>query len=151
MRTVFSLKTVITAATGLAALLAFAAPAMAKQCVWNKGGFVVRVDWFTPGTVTEKKAADGVLEYAFAEQPIQTDVFPIAQGRCIDRGKTTYQAVISIYGRAAVYRVIAYPADWSEERRIDAGIYRQQTPSTTRWLDIWGTMQDPATGPGGAL
>ena len=151
MRALFSLKTVSTAAAGLAALLVFAAPAMAKQCVWNKGGFVVRVDWFNPGTVTSAKAADGYIEFAFAEQPVQTDVFPIAQGRCINRGKTAYTAVVSIYASLPFSRVVAYPDDWSEERRIDAGIQFVLTPSTTRWLDVWGGVDDPQHGPGGGI
>lgn len=41
---------------GLAALLGLvvlgATPALAKQCVWNKAGFVLRVDWFKPGDFT---------------------------------------------------------------------------------------------------
>ncbi|BCW90370.1 hypothetical protein sos41_35380 [Alphaproteobacteria bacterium SO-S41] len=155
MRTLFSLKSIAAVAASLAALLVFAAPAMAKQCVWNKAGFVVRVDWFAPGSFTIAKGADGFDEYAFTQQPTQTDTFPLASGRCINRGTTQYDAVISACGLPTDHftsRVIAYPSDWPAESRLnDCSIFISATPSLTRWLDVWGTFWDPQTGPGGPL
>lgn len=155
MRTLFSLKSIATVAAGLAALLVFAAPAMAKQCVWNKAGFMVRVDWFAPGSYTVATGPDGFNEYPFTQQPIQTDTFPLASGRCINRGTTQYEAVISACGVAQEFfssRVVAYPSDWPSGSRLnDCSIFISATPSLTRWLDVWGTLYGPQTGPGGPL
>ena len=87
-------------AVAIAVLMGAAASAEAKQCVWNKGAFVLRVDWFTPGSVQYKvaqfDAAGSVLaggaktrrDYSFWSKPVQTDIFPAAQGRCIDKSGT---------------------------------------------------------------
>jgi hypothetical protein len=147
----------LTAGAALALFALSATPAEAKQCIWNKAGFVLRVDWFKPGTVTTTQSTDtnawGVrtTDYSFAEQPVQTDVIWAASGRCIDRGPTQYQAVLSICGALKHTRVIAYPPEWPESNRIDCSIWEIQTPSTTRYLDIWGTTGVPASGPGGAI
>jgi hypothetical protein len=138
-----------------AAVFALAAlsvgPAEAKQCVWNKGGFVLRVDWMQPGTVSVGTGADGYSEFSFTDQPVQTDVIWSAQGRCIDRGPVQYEAVLSICGSIANSRVIAYPSHWPVDRRIDCAIWKSETPSTTRYLDIWGGLYNPASGAGGPI
>jgi hypothetical protein len=142
----------IAAALAVVGLGLTAMPAEAKQCVWNKGGFVLRVDWMKPGTVTAEPAgSDGHLEFSFTEQPVQTDVFPAAQGRCIDRGATQYETVLSICGRSTQDRVILYPSSWPEDQRINCGLWTKDTPSDKRYLDVWGGLYNPDRGPGGGI
>lgn len=143
-------------AVAAAALFVFAAPAMAKQCVWNKAGFTLRVDWFKPEAVLiEKNTADGFTEYAFSEQPVQTDAFPLASGRCIDRGKSQYIAVLSACGVVPDQyksRIMNFPREWSTDQRPNGcAIFHAEKTSTSRWLDVWGTLFDPKTGGGGGI
>ena len=94
-------------------------PRFIKQCVWNKGAFVLRVDWFKPGTVTwTENPSDQILEWSFSEQPVQTDSIWAASGRCIDRGATQYVAVLSVCGAALKTRIVSYPPDWPETNRM---------------------------------
>jgi hypothetical protein len=132
-------------ACGVRAGVCSAAPAEAKQCVWNKAGFV-RVDWFKPGTVTWTSLADGSTEISFAEQPVQTDSIWSASGRCINRGPTQYEAVLSVCGGMRSALVTGYPAEWPESNRIDCSIWLRTTPSSTRYLDVWGPVWEPKSG-----
>jgi hypothetical protein len=133
-------------------LSAFAAPASAKQCVWNKGGYVMRVDWFAPGDFTMAvNPNDGAEEYTFTVQPIQTDKIWSGSGRCIDRGDTEYWALLSICGASFNTRVLDYPDTWPESRRIDCSIHTFMTPSLTQYLDAWGPVWAPEYGNGGAI
>lgn len=142
----------IAVGTALALLALSATPAAAKQCIWNKAGFVLRIDWFKPGTVkAQYNSTDRVTDYSFSEQPVQTDVIWAASGRCINRGPTVYEAVLSICGALKYTRVVSYPPEWPQSNRIDCSIWEVQTPSTTRYLDIWGTTGLPASGPGGPI
>ncbi|BCW90371.1 hypothetical protein sos41_35390 [Alphaproteobacteria bacterium SO-S41] len=155
-RLFFRNKSLFSFAAAFAALFVFAAPAMAKQCVWNKAGVTLRVDWVKPeALLIEKSTADGFTEYSFTEQPTQTDVFPLASGRCIDRGKTPYIAVLSVCGVVPDQyksRIMNFPSDWSDDQRPNGcAIFHAETTSTSRWLDVWGTLFDPKTGPGGPI
>lgn len=128
-----------------------AAPAEAKQCVWNKGGFVLRIDWFEVGDIVHQQAADGFTEFSFKKQPIQTDVIWSGSGRCINRGTQQYQALLSVCGGTYSSRVISYPEDWTPDRRIDCNINAITAPSLTRYLDVWGAVWDVQSGDGGPL
>jgi hypothetical protein len=140
-----------SALIGLWLVLCSTAGAEAKQCVWNNGGFVMRVDWFNPGVVTSRvNPTDHYQEFSFSDQPMQTDVLWAPSGACIDRGPTVYQALLSICGALKYTRVIAYPPNWPAASRIDCSIWKLETPSTERYLDVWGTTGVPASGPGGA-
>lgn len=152
-RTLFSKAATACAAAAAFGFLAFsAAPAEAKQCVWNKGAFVLRVDWFKPGTVTANtNPTDHFTEFTFTEQPVQTDSIWSASGRCINRGPTAYRALLSVCGGINRTRVLAYPAEWPESNRIDCSIFMLVDPSTTRYLDVWGSVLEAATGPGGPI
>ena len=145
---------------GLAALLGLvvlgATPALAKQCVWNKAGFVLRVDWFKPGGFTvAQNPSDGFNEYSFLQQPTQSNVLLAPSGRCIDRGPDAYVAVLSMCGTDPSFnlsRVVLYPADWPQDNRLtDCSIFLSIQPSTTRYLDVWGWMFEPKTGEGGPI
>ena len=140
------------AAVAMLALFGLSAtPAEAKQCVWNKGGFVLRVDWFKPGAVTHQVAADGTSEFSFSEQPVQTDSIWSGSGRCINRGPTQYQALLSVCGGDRASRVVSYPPEWPETNRIDCNINAVMAPSLTRYLDVWGPVWDVRSGEGGPL
>ena len=117
------------------ALVAFSAtPALAKQCVWNKAGFLLRVDWFSPGaySVAYNPASD-LNEYVFLTQPVQTDVIWAPGGRCINRGSTQYDAVLSMCGVDPNFtnnRIIEYPEEWTPDQRLnDCSIFAATTPS----------------------
>ena len=158
MRLRFGAKAALRCAfAAVLGLVAFSAtPALAKQCVWNKAGFVLRVDWFAPEDYTvATNPTDQFNEYTFLVQPIQTDVIWAPGGRCIDRGSTQYNAVLSACGTDPSFygsRVVQYPSNWTEDRRLaDCSIFLSTTPSLTRYLDVWGWMFQPETGPGGAI
>lgn len=54
-----------------------------KQCIWNKSGFVLKAEWYAPGTLVDYDAINKkyVLNNSTSKQ---VDVFPTAQGRCIN-------------------------------------------------------------------
>jgi hypothetical protein len=113
---------------------------------------VIRVDWFKPGTVTwTTNPTDNYIEFSFTEQPVQTDSIWSASGRCINRGTTQYLALVSICGANYNNRVVAYPPEWPESNRIDCSIWKALTPSLTRYLDVWGTIFEAASGDGGPV
>lgn len=137
---------IVTAAIGLSWT-----PAEAKQCVWNKGGFVLRIDWFEPDAVTWTTAADGFLEFSFSDQPAQTDVIWAGNGRCINRKPIQYYAVLSMCGGSYPSRVVDYPDVWPVESRIDCALNAVVTPSFDRWWDVWGPIWEPQSGEGGPI
>lgn len=141
------------AAAAMLALFGLSAtPAAAKQCIWNKGGFVLRVDWFVVGTVlAEINPDDGYAEFTFTEQPVQTDSIWSGSGRCINRGPIQYQALLSVCGGDRASRVVSYPPEWPETNRIDCNINAIMAPSLTRYLDVWGPVWDVKSGEGGPL
>lgn len=147
-----STRLVLFVMLGTAALIVAAAPAAAKQCVWNNGGFVLRVDWFNPGTISSTvNPVDGYQEMTFAEQPVQTDVIWAPSGQCIDRGPTQYWAILSACGGSFPMRVVRYPSDWPETNRLDCAMFGMQIPSLTRYFDVWGAVWDPDFGDGGPI
>ena len=94
MRLRFGAKAALRCAfAAVLGLVAFSAtPALAKQCVWNKAGFVLRVDWFAPEDYTvATNPTDQFNEYTFLVQPIQTDVIwaPGGGASTADRPSTT--------------------------------------------------------------
>lgn len=140
------------AAAAVLAVFGFSAtPAEAKQCVWNKGGFVLRVDWFKVGDIVHQVAADGFVEFTFKDQPVQTDSIWSGSGRCINRGPIQYQALLSVCGGTYSSRVVSYPPEWPETNRIDCNINAIAAPSLTRYLDVWGPVWDVQSGEGGPL
>lgn len=137
-----------------------ATPAQAKQCIWNKGAYVLRVDWFVPGHATmtrNNEDKDGFgrayQEWRFIKQPIQTDWVHMNTGSCIDRAHPQYlfEAVLSICGGSRASRVVEYPNDWPVTNRINCNIWKGVTPSSTRYLDTWGGVLNPSSGDGGGI
>ena len=139
-------------AAALIAILVGAGPAEAKQCVWNKGGFVLRIDWFEPNAISwANNPNDGFLEFSFTDQPAQTDVIWAGNGRCINRKPIQYYALLSVCGGSYPSRIVAYPPNWPESSRIDCSIWAVQIPSKSRYLDVWGPVWNPESGEGGPL
>jgi hypothetical protein len=166
-----------------------------KQCVWNKSGVVLKVQWFNPNDI--KRDVKGNVPYVRKDaKPVQTDVFPVAQGRCRE-GSPLSVAVLSIEGAewvkkgltigiitatavvtgvvgavacagtagaacapaaagigAAVGGVSTVAAEFIPEPKQlgdTPGVFAIEIPTTTHWLDVWGTAWDPQVGQGGRL
>jgi hypothetical protein len=80
-----SLMIPMAAAISIATLVVVTAtPVEAKQCVWNKAGFVLKVEWYQPESVIYNTTNNDVALRPDAEV-VQTDVFPLGQGRCQER------------------------------------------------------------------
>lgn len=64
--------------------LAPTSDAQAKQCVWNKGGYVLKASWYESEDVSHSVDANGRYTIVIADdgKPLQEDEFPVAQGRC---------------------------------------------------------------------
>jgi len=128
--------------------------AEAKTCIWNKAGFVLQVAWIKDGQV------------------VRTDERPLAQGVCSNDGDNyPYTIVLSakdaqladnftkgiIKAVATVLGVLpgAGPGlDLVAELAkkgipTPQGTFYQGAPEQDRYLDVWGTVWDPKTGPGG--
>ncbi|MEP0519218.1 MAG: hypothetical protein ABJD06_03660 [Hyphomicrobiales bacterium] len=69
--------------------------AEAKQCAWNKAGFVLKIEWYKTNQVFRDKG--GTLYTKPDARPTQTDIFPVAQGRCLNRNEL-HVAVLKIEG-----------------------------------------------------
>ncbi len=85
-------------------LAATAGVANAKQCVWNKSGFLLRVLWYTPShsIIYSKSRKTGKVTFHMKKNAklVQRDVFPTMQGRCT-RGAyqdKTLEAVLQVVG-----------------------------------------------------
>lgn len=79
----------------VAVLSLVAPPADAKQCIWNKGWFILKVRWYEPDALILKPGREPLLRSD--TRPVQVDQFPAAQGRCLVRGESHY-AVLSVVG-----------------------------------------------------
>lgn len=91
----FLKKAACCALLGLGLVFSTGGAAEAKQCVWNKGWFALRVQWYNQSDLVYLDDQLGLREGA---KHVQWDEFPAAQGRCIDRGDTVYVAVLSVIG-----------------------------------------------------
>lgn len=78
--------------------------ANAKQCVWNKSGFVLKVLWYTPSNaiIYSKNRKTGKVHYKIRKTTkwVQKDIIPSFQGRCTRgrRAKATLGAVLEVVG-----------------------------------------------------
>ena len=82
--------------------------ASAKQCIWNKGGYVLDVRWFKPadlrfsntayaGSPVHSSDINNYMTISGLRPPVQVDQFPVAQGRCTNTDEVL-TAVISVAG-----------------------------------------------------
>jgi hypothetical protein len=148
-------------------------PAFAKQCVWNKAGFVLHVAWLKP---------DGKL--------IKTANLPINNGSCIDDDAKNNIAALSISGgkvasgftRVAIGTLVGllpvvdtwelknqlkdavpdpaqpsgYPTELkdilSEAIPDPEALFWAGVPSKDgNYLDVWGSIWSPQVSPGGPV
>jgi hypothetical protein len=140
----------------IAALALTAAPAMAKQCVWNKGGFTLRVDWFHANDLEIQPggAANGQTAYHLMAQPVQSDTMTTALGRCISRGGEQFVALLSIEGlnNGTSHEIKTWPQEWPKDQRPSyRSVWKHAMPSTANYLDVWGTIWSPQSGNGGPV
>lgn len=168
----------------------------AKQCIWNKGGFVLNAKWYKNEDVTATKDEhDNFAIVISAEaQPIQEDEWPIAQGRCT-RGEAANEkrtVILSVVGGDVATGFLRVGAGiWAAGSTaistaalaaacpvtgvtcllaggVIAGgttatgaaiaaipaakeVFYVDQPSETNYLDVWGTIWKPTTGPGGVI
>jgi hypothetical protein len=131
-------------------------PAFAKQCIWNKAGFIMNISWIQNDNV------------------IRRDRIALGQGNCsVDNG-VDYQVVLSIQGgklasdfskffvsaAGAALGLVEGPggvvgglamAELGSRIPDVQEIFYVGVPSSDRYLDVWGTVWSPQTGPGGSI
>jgi hypothetical protein len=178
-------------------LAASAGVADAKQCIWNKAGFVLKVRWYEPADLIGYKAdAKGDVVIEQRKDPVQIDQWPTAQGRCttgvneskkltavleVVNGKiasgaakmlvgtvcaavagsalavacfgTAGGACVAVVGSTLVAGVAGAAIISTPESNIPDGkdIFLVTTPSESTYLDVWGTVWSPQSGPGGKI
>jgi len=168
--------------------------AQAKQCIWNKAGFILRARWYNKQDVITYRDSSGRVALGIRQgaRHVQLDEWPIGQGRCTRGanankeltvvlsvvggkiavesakiGATTGAAIVSgVAGAVACAGTLgtACPAaiaagavatgliQVSVQGIPDAKeVFKVVTPSKKRWLDVWGTVWSPQTGPGGNI
>lgn len=169
-------------------------PAQAKQCIWNKAGFILRARWYRNNDIITYRDSAGNLATGVRQgaRHVQLDEWPIGQGRCTRGANANRQltAVLSIVGgKVAVESAkigaiagativtgiagavacagtlgVGCPAaiaaggvatglvTLSVQGIPDAQeVFKIVVPSQSRWLDVWGTVWSPQTGPGGNI
>lgn len=92
---------VMTALMAFGAMFGWAGGAEARQCVWNKGWFVLNVKWYDPDALVVVNRLDGGKDVQVVgnARPLAEDQFPAAQGRCFThpQGKRAI-AVLRVWG-----------------------------------------------------
>lgn len=84
-----------------AAVLGNADAAQAKQCVWNKGWFVLGVHWYDRDDMFVVTLPNGQrdLRVRAGARPMKIDNFPAAQGRCFTHPRRERAvAVLRVWG-----------------------------------------------------
>jgi len=117
----------------------------AKQCIWNKAGFVLNIAWILNGQV------------------VRTDQRALGQGVCANDGDgTNYTIILSVVGGeladlstrlgiTVVGTLIRVPGLGLAGLAIPnpKGVFYVGVPEQDRYLDVWGTIWNPQTGYGG--
>lgn len=98
----------VTAAVVAAGLFGSAPPAEAKQCVWNKAGFVLQVDWYRNGDV-QFDTVSRQPKLRENARPIQTNSYTLGTGGC-QRSSEQMWAVLSIRGASWVKKGLSIGA-----------------------------------------
>ncbi len=88
----------------LAALMAVLMPttASAKQCVFNKGGYVMQVQWYRQQDLGTYLNATDMTSLTALQAPVQTDTLALGQGSCT-RTDETLSLVASVAASAGSY------------------------------------------------
>lgn len=158
-----------------ACALSFSAAASAKQCIWNKGAFELHVAWYRPATLV-LTTGDAEPSIRALTQPAQSGSFWLGRGMCNETDELL-TAVVSVnsalIGQHELGKIRVVDAGVLISNRgahgaigtaqavrarhgadidvLNAKPFLVTTPSTSRYLDFWGTVFEPAFGPGGPL
>lgn len=142
------------------------------QCIWNKAGFVLNIAWIKNGQVVRNdviptgqgncsddqgydvclsivggEIADWVTKASVAAVAIALGV---ATGGILTAGMAAGTAATGI--TAATAGTAAFASQLGMRGIPDPkGVFYYGTPSTDRYLDVWGTIWDPQTGTGGPI
>ncbi len=158
-----------------ACALSFSSAASAKQCIWNKGGFELHVAWYRPATLlfTTDEPEPNIRALT---PPAQSGSFWLGTGLCNETDELL-TAVVSVnsalIGKHELGKIRVIDASVLISNRgahgaigtaqavrarhgadidvLNAKPFLVTTPSTGRYLDFWGTVFEPAFGPGGPL
>lgn len=140
-------------------------------CIWNKAGFILHIDWVKDEQIIRQDdlpVAQGVCSDAGDDFPY-TIVLSIKDGEIADYFiKGAFYAAAAAVGvvagigasaatggaagaaaAGAAATAVAFLADKGIPN--PKGIFYTGAPSQDRYLDVWGTIWDPQTGPGGAI
>jgi hypothetical protein len=144
------LKTLTTSMVVIMAI-AYSCSALAKQCIWNKAGFVLDISWIHKNKV------------------VRTDERTVGTGVCANDGDgTDYTIILSIkdakLARAlsglaitAAGTALGIPGggaivNFTIGQLTELGVLSAEsifyvgTPEQDRYLDVWGTIYSPQTG-----
>ena len=137
------LQTLVIAVSLFFATSAFS-PVFAKQCIWNKAGFILNISWVKDENVVRK------------------DQIALGQGNCSD--DQGYSVVLSIQDgklasdftkvfveSAAALLGLPGGSELADQIPDAKQVFYVGTPSSDRYLDVWGTVWEPQTGPGGPI
>ena len=153
-----SVKLVVSA---LFSLMLFANPVLAKQCIWNKAGFILDVVWvydtvvygtdqilLGQGTCIEGDGYDVILSIVGGEiaDAAAHGALAVAAGLLgfvpgLTPGAAVAVAAAAAGGASFLDQFIPEP-----ENTFYAGV-----PSSEYYLDVWGTIWDPQVGDGGPI
>lgn len=186
--------TALSAVACASMVVASTTTAHAKQCIWNKGGYVLNASWYRSENVMYTRSANGDYSLILVGDPVQEDQWPVAQGRCT-RGSLANEkltvvlrvvggkvgsdvvrigasvtaaaaGVISVGVATAACPVTGVTCVLAGVAGGGAGklaglaathipdgkeIFYVGEPSTTNYLDTWGTIWSPQFGPGGGI
>jgi len=102
----FTRSTFVAAAAAVGLVAASAGAAEAKQCVWNKAGFVMKVAWYPKDTVFVHDEENH--KFYVSGKPTKVDTIPLAQGSCINTNDSI--AALSVVGSEIIRGTISAAA-----------------------------------------
>jgi len=131
-------------------------PAFAKQCIWNKAGFILNISWIQNGNIVRKN------QISLGQGNCSDDNFNYTVVLSIKDGKLASDfARVFATAAAAALGVVEGPAAAGGAVGLaalaDKGIPDAQeifytgVPRSDRYLDVWGTVWSPQTGYGGPI
>jgi hypothetical protein len=125
--------------------------ALAKQCIWNKAGFILDITWVHNDVVVrtdERIVGTGVCandgdgtDYTIILSIKDAELARALSGVAV----TTAGSVLGIPGAGAIYS--ATIDQLTKLGVLSAkSIFYVGTPEQDRYLDVWGTIYSPQTG-----
>lgn len=131
-------------------------PALARQCVWNKAGFVLNVQWLLSGQVVASRdiawgngycSPTDDREYTVMLSAVGAIVADVFMKGMIMVAGAGLGAVTGGAGMAAALAVAAATsaANFAASKglKVPDGAFYIGIPSQDNYLDVWGTVWDP--------